>query len=455
MILVFVLICCLVPPMFHRSVSAARSQAQTESQEAADECTERIRCIDDNIQALEWRLRVINAAQEKIILSTLDFRDDSAGTDIMTALYEAAERGVQVEILVDGFTYSMRVPGGSSCTDALAAHPNIEIRSYNPLLFTDLWRINYRLHDKFLIADEQVYILGGRNTNDLFLGSYIEEYNIDRDVLVYETGSEPGTSLAQLLEYWEELWNLDTNRAWDAKEAAAYEEEYAAFAAHALALRETYPDAYEETDWAAETMEVNSVYLISNQTQATGKSPTVFAQICDLMDGAEDVVIQTPYAVLSHSMYRELSELTDEGTRIALVLNAVQVKNDNPFGLVDYENQRSRILNTGLEVYECMNEHLVHTKAVLIDENICILGSYNLDMRSTYLDTETMLVIDSPQLNAYLREELTQVTDCAVHVLPDGTKEIGAAYESVTLSVPARIAYTVLRGLMLFFRYLV
>ena len=58
-----------------------------------------------------------------------------------------------------------------------------------------------------------------------------------------------------------------------------------------------------------------------------------------------------------------------------------------------------------MKVYEYMAPHSCHTKAVLIDDRMSIVGSYNLDMRSTYLDTELMLAVDSTELNAIIRKE--------------------------------------------------
>ena len=50
-------------------------------------------------------------------------------------------------------------------------------------------------------------------------------------------------------------------------------------------------------------------------------------------------------------------------------------------------------------MYECIADHSLHTKTILVDDRLSAVGSYNYDMRSTYLDTEMMLVIDSPELN--------------------------------------------------------
>ncbi len=59
----------------------------------------------------------------------------------------------------------------------------------------------------------------------------------------------------------------------------------------------------------------------------------------------------------------------------------------------------------GADVYELINDYPVHTKAVLINDRLQVTVSYNLDMRSTYLDTELMLVIDSEKLNQQIHEQ--------------------------------------------------
>ena len=74
--------------------------------------------------------------------------------------------------------------------------------------YTDLRRgINYRMHDKYMIVDDRMYILGGRNINDNFLGTPKEDSSIDRELLVYNTGNNTGASYLQLKAYFTEIWN--------------------------------------------------------------------------------------------------------------------------------------------------------------------------------------------------------------------------------------------------------
>ena len=168
---------------------------------------ERVRSIDTNKDALLWRLRLIEAAEERIVLATFDFRDDNSGQDIMSALLNAADRGVKVQILVDGINGGLWLTFSRNFHE-LTAHENVEVKLYNPINLLTSWKINYRMHDKYLIADDFAYILGGRNTDDLFLGDYAKSCNEDRDILVYEMVAGNGNSYIELQEYFEQVWNL-------------------------------------------------------------------------------------------------------------------------------------------------------------------------------------------------------------------------------------------------------
>lgn len=81
---------------------------------------ERIRCIDDNEEALLWRLRMIGAAKKSIVLATFDLRADESGTDLLAALDQAAKRGVEIKLLIDGI-YQQLFLNGSKDFQALAA----------------------------------------------------------------------------------------------------------------------------------------------------------------------------------------------------------------------------------------------------------------------------------------------------------------------------------------------
>ena len=142
-------------------------------------------------------------------------------------------------------------------------------------------------------------------------------------------------------------------------------------------------------------------------------------------------------------MYDTLNEIASHA-QLKIILNAVE-KGSNPWGCTDYLNQKKKILNTGADVYELMNEVPVHTKAVLLDDRLSVVGSYNLDMRSTYLDTELMLVIDSKELNQQIQFTEGTYIEKSKEVLSNGQETEGGQYETKELNWQKKLFYGVLR----------
>ena len=214
-----------------------------------------------------------------------------------------------------------------------------------------------------------------------------------------------------------------------------------------------YPEAFAQTDWETETMAAGKVTLCTNPVNPGNKEPVLFYTYIYLMEQGEDVIIQTPYVICSRDMYRGLSELSASGTRVQILINAIE-SGANPFGCIDYVNEKEELLETGAEMYECIADHSLHTKTILVDDRLSAVGSYNYDMRSTYLDTEMMLVIDSPELNRELREQAGELMDQSRHVRPDGTAVRGEDYPDRELSAGKRFFYQILRILIMPFRHL-
>ena len=101
----------------------------------------------------------------------------------MAALMSAADRGVKVRVIIDGFSGFLDVKGkGTQWFQALASHENISLRIYNPLTPLKPWKMQARLHDKYLIIDHQMFLLGGRNTTNLFLGDYSKSKNFSVNI---------------------------------------------------------------------------------------------------------------------------------------------------------------------------------------------------------------------------------------------------------------------------------
>lgn len=473
--LIYFFICTVIPPLFHKT---ALPEDFTAVEADADEDTltlggdaagdilapdsdtaeyavflpdggaqERVMSIDNNSDALLWRLRLIEAARERVVLSTFDFRDDNSGQDIMAALFHSAERGVKVQILVDGMFGVLHLSGSESFRE-LAECENVEVKLYNPITLLMPWKNNYRMHDKYLIADDFAYILGGRNTDDLFLGNYVDSYNEDRDILVYETVPGAGSSFKELQEYFERIWNQPCAKSYK-KQADGFSR----LEAHYQEVREKYPQAFTEPKWEEVTMETQGVRLYTNPIDPCNKHPQLWQRLVEEMEGEDDILIQTPYIICDKAMYRDLARVCGGGAKAELIINAVE-SGTNPFGCTDYLNQKKKVSKTGIHTYEYLGEQALHTKTVLAGTHISIVGSCNFDMRSIYLDTEMMLRIDCEELNGQLRKQAEILKKKSRHVSPEGVVTSGRAYQAREQGTGKKIFYGVLRALIVPFRHL-
>lgn len=431
----FLLACALVPPLVHKTV--------TEPAAIIGSTGERVAAVDSNQDAMLWRLRLIRSAQESLILSTFDLRPDETGLDILAALQEAADRGVRIQILADGICGAMYLQG-SAHFRALAAMPNVEARFYNPINLLKPWTLNYRMHDKYLIADNHTYLLGGRNTYDLFLREDMDHYNIDRDVLVYVR--EGGGSLGELTDYFDSVWSLQSNQILSPSQSGRTQKAREELRQRAGELEQKYPQAASPIDYGAETVPANAVSLLANPPHPGNKEPLVWDALCTLMKQGEQVRIQTPYIICGRAMYRDLAEVCSQVQSLRIMTNAPE-GGANPFGCADFLNQKGKLLRLGTETLEWLGGQSLHTKTVLIDGNLSVIGSFNMDMRSTYLDTELMVVIDCPQLNKQLRESFDAMAESSRISTPEGAY-LGRQCPELEMPMGKQLLYSILRVLL-------
>lgn len=176
-------------------------------------------------------------------------------------------------------------------------------------------------------------------------------------------------------------------------------------------------------DYKEDTIPVNKVTILSNATNCGMKDPVIWANLTELVVNArERAKIHTPYIICNDVMYRSLEKMAVSDADIILMTNSAP-NNDNPVGAAELESSMPDILATGIDLWEFSGERAYHGKSIVIDDNISIIGSFNMDIRSTYLDTELMLVIDSEEINAQMSSYMEKYEKQSVNILSDGTKE--------------------------------
>ncbi len=422
---------------------------------------DRAAILETNESAWEERIRLLSKAQKRVILSTFDMRPDESTKDILAILLARAEKGVQVRILVDGFSGAIRMEG-QELFYALSSHPNVEIRIYNPLNPLLPWKLQGRMHDKYVIVDDRAYILGGRNTFDYFIGNYTDKnVSRDREVLIFNT--EPGsgeTSIHELAAYFESVWNLEVCKPFHNTEGLAEKakvrEQRTMLAARYEQLLNDYPQLFDESwDYQEHTYAAGSIHLISNPTEIYAKEPVVFCKLTELMKGArERIIIQSPYVVCNDYMCEQLSLLKEAVPNTRILLNSVE-NGDNFVASSDYIRNKKKIIATGIPLYEYDGGISNHGKSILIDDDLSIIGSYNMDLRSSYLDTELMLVIESKELSQELEGYMNEMAADSRMVLPDGSYEVPDHITVEKVPLWKRMAWGIVGFLVQPFRMLI
>lgn len=165
------------------------------------------------------------------------------------------------------------------------------------------------------------------------------------------------------------------------------------------------------------------------------------------MRHGKKIVIQTPYIICNRMMYADLSCIAQQSESICIVTNSVY-NGATPWGCSDYMNQKEKIMGTGAIICEHIGAHSLHAKGIVIDDDITIIGSFNMDMRSTYLDTELMLVIRNQELNTATGANLHAIMEQGNLVMPDGIEVPGPAFHKPRLCILQRISYFFFRMLI-------
>lgn len=391
----------------------AALEARAVQMDADIETGDRAAILETRTDALDERIRLMARAEREIVIATYDTRDGESASDILAVALERADHGVKVRLLVDGIAGRLNLMP-SDMFRAASRHANVEIRFYNLLTQLTPWKHMGRMHDKYLIVDDAAYILGGRNMFDSFIGDYpAPVYSFDREALVYNSDASPDSSIFQLRDYFEGMWNhAETSAFLGRIDDARRDAVFANLSERYDRIRAEKPGLFEPFDYAAATDETRGVWLVSNPTTIYAKQPVVFMQLCALMDRAQEgIVMHSPYAVLNGDMRAALAEAASR-VPVTLMVNAVE-NGANVVASSDYLYHKKEVVATGVRLLEYAGGTSYHGKALAIDSDLSVIGSFNLDLRSTYVDTELMLVIRGEAVNAKLRGHMDALhADC-------------------------------------------
>jgi phosphatidylserine/phosphatidylglycerophosphate/cardiolipin synthase-like enzyme len=377
---------------------------------------ERFRLLNDAQEAARVRVRMIHEAQTSIDAMYFIVGDDSVSLAVLTLLRDASRRGIETRLVVDG--HFNRIPKE---VQARLIAEGVEIREYHPFrLYKPRWWTR-RLHDKLLVTDGARLVTGGRNIESPYYGRGEEVGR--RDYLDSDAWVE-GASAANASAYFDALWNGPKVRKTNLSQfksarlekrcellpAEADRDRCERLRAEALAdldaanrLLDEHRDRVERNPWFTSdrpvgegSTDVGPVRFVHDP--AAGKSPGdgIGAALLERLDRAErSVVIESPYLVPSKALREGLKRAVTRGVRVRILTNSLAVT-DNLLAQAGYVGDKDNVVRWGIELWEYAGPECLHSKSAVFDERWLVVGSFNLDPRSEFLNTETAVIVDDP-----------------------------------------------------------
>lgn len=393
--------------------------------------------LNDGRTALDWRLRAIDSATDSIDVQTFLWHFDTVGALVLDHVVRAADRGVSVRILVDD-TFLIHE---DKVLLALVEHPNIEYRVFNPfkrraggmatrqlLNIGEFGRLDHRMHNKSMVIDNRVAIVGGRNIADEYFG--LDETANFRDLELLLGG----TMVRQISDafdvYWNDRWSFPIETLSHAQ--ASFVElgearQVAASASHphveetAEQLRAQWLGLLEGAD-SGETV----LYFDQppeNDPQDRDEAPVQVAnELVELFDNAgSEIVIVSAYLIPTPHLEGAVENALSRGVRVRILTNSIR-SNNHLAAHSAYRNHIDTLLGHGAELHEVRTDArdraqymlrpvdrkmlALHAKALVIDDDKVFVGSANLDPRSLRINTEMGLLVKSERFNRSVREAL-------------------------------------------------
>ena len=395
--------------------------------------------LHDAVQAFAARGHSARMAERSLDVQYYIWRQDLTGKLLEHELMAAAERGVRVRLLID----DMNVDGMDDALRAMDAHPNLEVRLFNPGRNRDggirraiemalrFVGFNRRMHNKAWIADNRLAVVGGRNVGDEYFDAADDKNFQDADLLLL------GPAVGQTSAIFDRFWNSAAVVPLAALHSAAPRwtpEQFAQQRAHwlaeavnspwvkALAVRDDLQQKLLGGQLALHWSP--SIRVLSDPPEkasaVASRRETASWLLYDVMallfSAQRENWMISPYFVPDEQGAMLLSSQAQRGMQVRVLTNSLAA-NDVPMVHAGYRGYRAPLLSNGVALYELRpgqartgRELLgssgasLHTKAFVVDGQRGFVGSFNFDPRSAQLNSEMGVMFDEPGLAAELKQ---------------------------------------------------
>jgi putative cardiolipin synthase len=410
------------------------------------------RLLPDSSDAFKARAELIRNARTSLDLQYYIVHDGLSTRALIDELLKAADRGVRVRILLDDTTSD----GLDHAIATLAAHPNIEIRLFNPQelgretgvtrsvgRLMNLSQQHRRMHNKLWLADSSVAIVGGRNLGDeyfdaetklnftaidmLSVGPVAEQLGHSFDQYWNSTLSKPIADFMYFLPTVKDL--AKARRKLEESLEQAHQQHKALF--ERLMAYKSQPRLkiwLNELDWAYNQALWDAPTKVLAQGEPDPHLLLTTQLAPELINTRKELMLISAYFVPGEAGLLYLTGRADAGVDVSLLTNSLEAT-DVPAVHGGYTPYRKALLEHGVRLFElrrqpgdletfrdngprlfkeshsiASSDSSLHSKAMVFDRRKIFVGSFNFDPRSVLWNTEVGVLVDSPQLAEQLRE---------------------------------------------------
>lgn len=330
----------------------------------------------DGIDKFEHLLRDIEQAQDHVHMEYFAYEDKRLGTVLRDYLIAAAQRGVKVKLLVDGW--------GSIGTKDEFFKPLKEAGATVGRFFPYITQVNYRNHRKIAIIDGKIGYVGGFNIGDEYLGLN-PKMGYWRDNHLRIVGPAVHSLQNRFLMDWNSQFKNNKE---------TYQVEY-------------FPHMEKQGN-------IDIQVIASGPDSDHEQIKMVYLKMINM--AKEEIIIQTPYYIPDDAIHEALKLALNSGVKLRM-----QIPN-KPDHMLVYWGTYSFVaelmqLGATIEIYD---NGFMHAKTIVVDGKITSIGSANFDIRSLHLNFEINAVMYSEEFAQYVRNTI-MMTSQQCHVL---TKEL-------------------------------
>ena len=333
----------------------------------------------------------ISKAKHYIHIEYYKWYNDSIGRHILDELVRAAQRGVKVRILYDAFGCSGEEP---DVNDDFIAHyrsRGLDLVGWDPMRFPYVNHALHRLHRKMVVIDGRMVYTGGLNIADYYIHGKPE---IGKWADMHARLEGPIVDEYQRL--FADMWYKETGEYLDS-----------------LAYRSPEAHLYDKLEEGYEA------YVVDREPGK--KSARIRQSYISCLDNAQERVrIINPYVILVSSVRKALRRCIERGVEVEILLGH---KGDNLISEVSTAREIYNLARRGAKVWLC-KECFHHDKVMIVDDELCTVGTANLDARSLSFDYEVNAYFFSPEYCRQLNEYFNLHMRTAVMLTEDNWKEL-------------------------------